>query len=87
MPDNEKRITNIISLPASTSLAHAFGHRRVALYCRVSSKMERQLDSLSAQKDFEKQDIMDLPFGNMSAPTPTSAPAAASRPVPASNAS
>jgi DNA invertase Pin-like site-specific DNA recombinase len=59
MPDDEKRITKIISLPASSSLAHAYGHRRVALYCRVSSKMERQLHSLSAQMDFEKQDILD----------------------------
>ena len=61
MPNDKKRITKRIFLPASTSLAHAFGHRRVALYCRVSSKMERQLHSLSAQMDFEKQDILDHP--------------------------
>ena len=30
--------------------------KHVALYCRVSTKMERQLNSLSAQMDFEKQE-------------------------------
>ncbi len=61
MSDDERRVTKRITLPASTSFAHAFGYRRVALYCRVSSKMERQLNSLSAQMDFEKQDILDHP--------------------------
>jgi len=61
MPEDERRVTKRITLPASTSFAHAFGHRRVALYCRVSTKMERQLNSLSAQMDFEKQDILDHP--------------------------
>ncbi len=34
---------------------------RVALYCRVSTQMERQMNSLSAQMDFQKQDILDRP--------------------------
>lgn len=61
MSENEKRVTKKQTLPTSTSFAHAFGHRRVALYCRVSSRMERQLNSLSAQMDFEMQDILDHP--------------------------
>ena len=35
---------------------------RVALYCRVSTQMERQLNSLSAQMDFQRQDILDHPM-------------------------
>jgi DNA invertase Pin-like site-specific DNA recombinase len=61
MPDDEKFVSRIHTLPTSASFAYAFGIRRVALYCRVSSKMERQLNSLSAQMDFEKQDILDHP--------------------------
>ncbi|MEA5030572.1 MAG: recombinase family protein [Sphaerochaeta sp.] len=33
----------------------------MALYCRVSTQMERQLNSLSAQMDFEKEDIPENP--------------------------
>ena len=34
--------------------------KRVALYCRVSTKMERQMNSLlSAQMDFQKQEILE----------------------------
>ncbi len=61
MSEDEKRVTKKQTLPTSASFAHAFGHRHVALYCRVSSKMERQLNSLSAQMDFEMQDILDHP--------------------------
>ena len=61
MPEDERRVTKKQTLPTSASFAHAFGLRRVALYCRVSSKMERQLNSLSAQMDFERQDILDHP--------------------------
>lgn len=61
MPNDEKRVIKRITLPSSTSFNHAFGIRRVALYCRVSSKMERQLNSLLAQMDFEMQDIIDHP--------------------------
>ena len=60
-PNDEKRVIKRITLPSSTSFNHAFGIRRVALYCRVSSKMERQLNSLLAQMDFEMQDIIDHP--------------------------
>ena len=35
--------------------------KRVALYFRVSTQMERQLHSLSAQMDFEKEDIQENP--------------------------
>jgi len=62
MPDDEKLVSKIDTFPTSRSFSHAFGYRRVALYCRVSTKMERQLDSLSAQMDFEKQDILDHPL-------------------------
>jgi site-specific DNA recombinase len=62
MPDDEKLVSKIDTLPTSRSFSHAFGCRRVALYCRVSTKMERQLNSLSAQMDFERQDILDHPL-------------------------
>ncbi len=38
-----------------------FKRTRVALYCRVSTQMERQLNSLSAQMDFEKEDTLENP--------------------------
>ena len=59
MPEDEKPKPAIRAIPRTKLPPQAF--KRVALYCRVSSKMERQLDSLSAQMDFEKQDILDHP--------------------------
>ena len=61
MPDDENPKPTIHTIPISKLPSHAFRYRRVALYCRVSTKMERQLNSLSAQMDFEKQDILDHP--------------------------
>src|SRR3989339_1773708 len=57
MPDDEKRKPIIHVIPARRH----FKRLRVALYCRVSTHMERQLQSLSAQMDFEKEDIMENP--------------------------
>jgi predicted site-specific integrase-resolvase len=62
MPDDERLVSKIDTLFTSKSFSHAFGRRRVALYCRVSTKMERKLNSLSAQMDFERQDILDRPL-------------------------
>ncbi|WP_422480939.1 recombinase family protein [Pleomorphochaeta sp. DL1XJH-081] len=59
MPYVEKPKPTIRAIPRTKLPPQAF--KRVALYCRVSSKMERQLDSLSAQMDIEKQDILDHP--------------------------
>jgi len=56
MPD-EKRKPIIHVIPARRH----FKRLRVALYCRVSTQMERQLQSLSAQMDFEKEDILENP--------------------------
>lgn len=61
MPDDETPKAMIYTIPISKLPTHAFRYRRFTLYCRVSTKMERQLDSLSAQMDFEKQDILDHP--------------------------
>ena len=56
MPDGKRKpIIHII--PARRH----FKRTRVALYCRVSTQMERQLHDLSAQMDFEKKDILDNP--------------------------
>jgi site-specific DNA recombinase len=33
--------------------------KRVALYCRVSTELELQRNSLSAQMDFQKQKILE----------------------------
>jgi DNA invertase Pin-like site-specific DNA recombinase len=60
MPGDEKPKPTIRAIPRTMQPPRAF--KRVALYCRVSSKMERQLHSLSAQMDFEKQDILDNPL-------------------------
>ncbi len=57
MPDDEKRKPIIHVIPARRH----FKRLRVALYCRVSTHMERQLQSLSAQMDFEKEDIQENP--------------------------
>jgi site-specific DNA recombinase len=62
MPDDEKLVYKTDTIPTRKSFSHTFGHRRVALYCRVSTRMERQLNSLSAQMDFERQDILDHPL-------------------------
>jgi len=59
MPDDEKPKPAIRAIPRTKLPPRAF--KRVALYCRVSSKMERQLNSLSVQMDFEMQDILDHP--------------------------
>jgi len=59
MPDDEKPKPAIRAIPRT--IPPRLTLTRVALYCRVSTKMERQLDSLSAQMDFQKQDIMDRP--------------------------
>ena len=37
------------------------GYRRVALYCRVSTKMDNQLNSLSDQMKFQKEEIVNHP--------------------------
>ena len=60
MLDDEKPKPTIRAIPQTKLPPRAF--KRVALYCRVSTKMERQLNSLSAQMDFEKQDILDHPL-------------------------
>lgn len=62
MPDDENPKPTIHTIPISKLPHHAFRYRRVALYCRVSTKMERQLNSLSAQMNFQKQDIQDHPL-------------------------
>ena len=49
----EKRKPIIHVIPAKLH----FKRLRVALYCRVSTQMERQLHSLSVQMDFEKEAI------------------------------
>ena len=59
MPDDEEPKPAIRAIPRTKPPPRAF--KRVALYCRVSSKMERQLNSLLAQMDFEMQDIIDHP--------------------------
>ncbi|PKL10412.1 MAG: hypothetical protein CVV48_05565 [Spirochaetae bacterium HGW-Spirochaetae-4] len=82
MPD-EKRKPIIHVIPAKRH----FKRFRVALYCRVSTQMERQLQSLSAQMDFEKEDILGNLIGNMSVPTPISSRVGPSAPVLASRAS
>jgi len=56
MPD-EKRKPVIHVIPANRESKRI----RVALYCRVSTQMERQLNSLSAQMDFEREDILENP--------------------------
>ncbi|MEA4865215.1 MAG: recombinase family protein [Sphaerochaeta sp.] len=52
---DEKRKPIIHVIPARRHLKRL----RVALYCRVSTQMERQLHSLSAQMDFEKEDFLE----------------------------
>ena len=59
MLDDEKPKPAIRAIPRTMQPLRAF--KRVALYCRVSSEVERQMHSLSAQMDFEKQDILDHP--------------------------
>ena len=60
MPDDEKSKPVIQTIPRTIPPRLAL--TRVALYCRVSTQMERQLNSLSAQMDFQKQDILDHPM-------------------------
>lgn len=61
MSDNNdqsnKRKTKIIVIPAIPK--HLRKCKRVALYCRVSTEMDRQLNSLECQMEFQKQDIME----------------------------
>ena len=59
MSDDEILKPTIRTIPKNTLPPHAFKYRRVALYCRISTKMERQLNSLSAQMDFQKEDIIN----------------------------
>ena len=59
MPDDEKLKPTIKAIPRT--IPPRLTLTRVALYCRISTKMERQLNSLSAQMDFQKQDILDRP--------------------------
>lgn len=56
MSDEEKLKKKQHTIP--TRRPKRYGRKRVALYCRVSTKMERQLNSLSAQMDFQKEDII-----------------------------
>ncbi len=60
MPDDEIRKPVIRAIPRS--IPPRLTLTRVALYCRVSTQMERQLNSLSAQIDFQRQDILDHPM-------------------------
>ncbi len=60
MPDDEKPKPAIRAIPRS--IPPRLTLTRVALYCRVSTQMERQLNSLSAQMDFQRQDILDHPL-------------------------
>jgi len=60
MPDDEKSKPVIQTIPRS--IPPRLTLTRVALYCRVSTEMERQLNSLSAQIDFQRQDILDHPL-------------------------
>ncbi|NCB28011.1 MAG: recombinase family protein, partial [Bacteroidia bacterium] len=60
MPDDEKPKPAIRAIPRS--IPPRLTLTRVALYCRVSTQMERQLNSLSAQMDFQRQDILDHPM-------------------------
>ena len=60
MPDDEKPETAIRAIPRT--IPPRLTLTRVALYCRVSTQMERQLNSLSAQMDFQRQDILDHPL-------------------------
>ena len=60
MPEDEKPKPVIRAIPRTISPRLTL--TRVALYCRVSTQMERQLNSLSAQMDFQRQDILDHPL-------------------------
>jgi site-specific DNA recombinase len=60
MSDDEKPKPTIRAIPRTMPPRLAL--TRVALYCRVSTQMERQLNSLSAQMDFQRQDILDHPM-------------------------
>ncbi len=52
-----ERKPEIRVIPANPNLKW---RKRVALYCRVSTDLELQQNSLSAQMDFQKQDIMEI---------------------------
>ena len=60
MPDDEKSKPVVQTIPRT--IPPRLTLTRVALYCRVSTQMERQLNSLSAQMDFQRQDILDHPM-------------------------
>ncbi len=60
MPDDEKSKPVIQTIPRT--IPPRLTLTRVALYCRISTQMERQLNSLSAQMDFQRQDILDHPM-------------------------
>lgn len=60
MPDDEKPKPVVQAIPRT--IPPRLTLTRVALYCRVSTQMERQLNSLSAQMDFQSQDILDHPM-------------------------
>ena len=60
MPDDEIPKPVIRAIPRT--IPPRLTLTRVALYCRVSTQMERQLNSLSAQMDFQRQDILDHPM-------------------------
>jgi DNA invertase Pin-like site-specific DNA recombinase len=60
MPNDEKPETAIRAIPRT--IPPRLTLTRVALYCRISTQMERQLNSLSAQMDFQRQDILDHPM-------------------------
>lgn len=60
MPDDEIPKPVIRAIPRT--IPPRLTLTRVALYCRVSTQMERQLNSLSSQMDFQRQDILDHPM-------------------------
>ncbi|WP_320123039.1 hypothetical protein [uncultured Sphaerochaeta sp.] len=51
MPDEAETIPRVYVIPATSHR----NKKRVALYCRVSTSMDRQLGSLSAQIDFQEE--------------------------------
>lgn len=58
MPDEAETIPRVYVIPAKRHR----NRKRVALYCRVSTTMERQLGSLSAQVDFQEENMMEIRY-------------------------
>jgi len=77
MPDEGEPERIEHAIPIRKPIPYRYGQKRVALCCRVGTKMERQPNSLSGQMDFQKEDIIN----HSSISVPTAGPAATSIPV------